>query len=670
MAISTRGASGCVLKTPTGLPDWISSDSSSSSSRSAARIASKHSQLRAARPMPPYTTSSFGFSATSGSRLFWIIRSAASVSQLFAVRVGAARRANHAVGVARAAARVRELIGIVTMHGESPCARLDIDRDAASERASEIAALDARAHRFEVRRERAVAIPERDVGADQRQRVARASARSRAARRRSTPCAAASSSIATMRAVFAAIGSQPARRERRHADVILLVRRGRQRVDRSRMRERLVLRRERRRGHLRDHEAGIHAAVLDQKRRQARQVRVHHQRGAALRQRADLGDREREVVRGERDGLGVEIAAGQDLARCRRTRADCPRPRSLRSAGRPPRGASGRGTRPSPAAGSAGCTGPARAGNPCASRGSRCRRADRGRSAAASICPRWPRTAWMRASNGVSLPRHASTDSAPATNAAAIARSAANNPASASAVDTCVPLSSASPSFGPEHRPAASPRCASASRAGIDATVELRLAFADQHGRQMRERREIAGRADRSLRRNARHDARVAERDERLDHAPAHARVAARERRGLERDDEAHDGVVEQRPGAGGMRQHERALQLREPRVVDARSREETESGVDAVDRLARTRRRARPCRAARIDRGFRRGIDGERHGLRPQAPRSSASVERAGAKLRTGMHRTSGRRRSALCRRSRAARATRGRRRCRGAAL
>ena len=36
---------------------------------------------RAARPMPPYTTSSVGFSATSGSRLFWIIRNGASVSQ-------------------------------------------------------------------------------------------------------------------------------------------------------------------------------------------------------------------------------------------------------------------------------------------------------------------------------------------------------------------------------------------------------------------------------------------------------------------------------------------------------------------------------------------------------------------------------------------------------------
>ncbi len=86
----------------------------------------------------------------------------------------------------------------------------------------------------------------------------------------------------------------------------------------------------------------------------------------------------------------------------------------------------------------------------------------------------------MRASNGVSLPRHASTVSAPATNAAAMARSVANSPASASAVDTCVPLRSARPSFG-----ARSSGCDAARlqrfAARHDAAVHARLAFADQH---------------------------------------------------------------------------------------------------------------------------------------------------------------------------------------------
>jgi hypothetical protein len=53
LAISTRGASACVRNTPTGLPDWTSSVSSSSSLSSVATIASKLCQSRAARPMPP-----------------------------------------------------------------------------------------------------------------------------------------------------------------------------------------------------------------------------------------------------------------------------------------------------------------------------------------------------------------------------------------------------------------------------------------------------------------------------------------------------------------------------------------------------------------------------------------------------------------------------------------
>src|SRR5262249_8188098 len=50
-------------------------------------IPSKASQLRAARPDPPYTMSSSGCSATSGSRLFISIRIAASCGQPLHVRV-------------------------------------------------------------------------------------------------------------------------------------------------------------------------------------------------------------------------------------------------------------------------------------------------------------------------------------------------------------------------------------------------------------------------------------------------------------------------------------------------------------------------------------------------------------------------------------------------------
>src|SRR6185436_4878894 len=77
-AIKTRGASRCVRTIPTGLPDCTRSVSSSSSSLSALTMASNAAQLRAAFPMPPYTTRSSGRSATSGSRLFMSMRSAAS----------------------------------------------------------------------------------------------------------------------------------------------------------------------------------------------------------------------------------------------------------------------------------------------------------------------------------------------------------------------------------------------------------------------------------------------------------------------------------------------------------------------------------------------------------------------------------------------------------------
>ena len=53
LAINTRGASGWVRNTPTGLPDWISSGSSASSRLRQAAMRAKLSQARAARPMPP-----------------------------------------------------------------------------------------------------------------------------------------------------------------------------------------------------------------------------------------------------------------------------------------------------------------------------------------------------------------------------------------------------------------------------------------------------------------------------------------------------------------------------------------------------------------------------------------------------------------------------------------
>ena len=168
-------------------------------------------------------------------------------------------------------------------------------------------------------------------------------------------------------------------------------------------------------------------------------------------------------------------------------------------------GAAGRGRRRPPAAGSAGCTGPARGRRrPGASGGSRCRRAARGSSCATSICPGWPRSAWMRGSNGPSLPRAASTVSAPTTSAASSTGSNDSSACSASAVETCVPLISARPSLAASFS-GAMPASRSACAAGRALAVDQHLAFADQRQRHVRERRQVARRADRALRRHVRH---------------------------------------------------------------------------------------------------------------------------------------------------------------------
>ena len=76
---------------------------------------------------------------------------------------------------------------------------------------------------------------------------------------KSQPCAAASSSMPMTASAFSVIGQQAARAVRRHRDVVFLVGRGRDRIDAGRMGALLVLRHQRRRRDLRDHEAGIEA---------------------------------------------------------------------------------------------------------------------------------------------------------------------------------------------------------------------------------------------------------------------------------------------------------------------------------------------------------------------------------------------------------------------------
>ena len=264
-----------------------------------------------------------------------------------------------------------------------------------------------------------------------------------------------------------------------------------------------------------------------------RHAGVDQHRDAPLGDRADLGDRERQRVGGERHRLGVEVAArtmrlaavvGED----QRVVGDARWPRAEHAARR---GAAGRGRRPSPAAGSAGCTGPAPVvAVEVRARGSRCRRAARGSSARRRSARAGRAARGCAGRTGVSLPLAASTVSAPATSAAASTGSKAKRPCSASAVETCVPLMQREAFLGREHRAARGRRRAARRAAGTRSPSTAHLAVADQRERQVRERREVARGADRALRRDERQRARRCATRERSRRRPPRARPSGRAR--------------------------------------------------------------------------------------------------------------------------------------------
>ena len=99
-----------------------------------------------------------------------------------------------------------------------------------------------------------------------------------------------------------------------HGDVVLLVGRGRGRVDGGRVRELLVLAHQRGGGDLGDHQARVEAGLGSEEGGQPEgEGRVDEERDAALGDGADLADGERQDVGGEGHRLGVEVAAGDDL---------------------------------------------------------------------------------------------------------------------------------------------------------------------------------------------------------------------------------------------------------------------------------------------------------------------------------------------------------------------
>ena len=155
------------------------------------------------------------------------------------------------------------------------------------------------------------------------------------------------------------------------------------------------------------------------------------------------------------------------------------------------------------------------------------------------------------------------------------------------------------------------------------------LTDAQQHAAQMRERREVARRADRAFLGNDRQHVGIEQREQGIDDVAAHTRHAMRKARGLQQQHQAHDRRCERLADAGAVRQHEVLLQLRQLVVGDARLRELAEAGVDAVDRLVARHQLAHRTHA-RIDALARRPSEREL-GVARNGPLQQGFVEPTG---------------------------------------
>ena len=160
------------------------------------------------------------------------------------------------------------------------------------------------------------------------------------------------------------------------------------------------------------------------------------------------------------------------------------------------------------------------------------------------------------------------------------------------------------------------PRLAQRRRSGHALAVDEHLAFADQRKRHVRERREVAGGADRALRGHVRHQSRVVHGDQRVDDFFPHAGRTAREARGLEREHQAHHRRRQRIADTDAVRSDQVELKRGEIVLADARLRELAEAGIDAIDRRVAARGALHDVGRCLQRRAYRR-IERERHAAR-----------------------------------------------------
>ena len=120
---------------------------------------------------------------------------------------------------------------------------------------------------------------------------------------------------------------------------------------------------------------------------------------------------------------------------------------------------------------------------------------------------------------------------------------------------------SASPSFGPEHNRRQAGHRQRLGARNPYASAE-RLALADEHQREMGQRRQVSARADRSTARHDRVNAGADERQQGVDRGDADAGVTARQHVGAQQHHRAHDAHVERRADAGRVAAQQVDLEL------------------------------------------------------------------------------------------------------------
>jgi len=99
----------------------------------------------------------------------------------------------------------------------------------------------------------------------------------------------------------------------------------------------------------------------------------------------------------------------------------------------------------------------------------------------------------------------------------------------------------------------------------------------------MRQRGQVAGRADRTLGRDPRINPGIDQRDQSLNHAQADTGETARQAVNFQHHHQTHNVVIQRLADARRMGQHKRTLQIFQVVGGDTRLRQQAKTGVDPV---------------------------------------------------------------------------------------